>query len=157
LSGSTYSLSWAVLARARIAGLQPPFKACGVRFQLLRDRGTISVMRFAALLVAALLFAVPAALASSSQYWSITKVLRRLDGAKTRVGTHTVRIDSETTLCAGRKSSIRRNGVRMWRRFACTYTTFTKSGVDRDLDFRVSVLSARRYAILDAHWVQAPR
>jgi hypothetical protein len=85
------------------------------------------------------------------------KVLRRIDGAKARVGTRTLLIDSETTLCAGRGPSIRRNGVRVWRRFVCTYTTFTKSGVDRDLDFRVLVLSARRYVILDAHWVQAPR
>jgi hypothetical protein len=114
-------------------------------------------MRFAALLAVTLLFGVPAAAASSAQYWSITKVLRRLDGANTRVGTRIVRIDSETTLCAGRGTPIRRNGVRMWRRFACTYTTFTKSGVDRDLDFRVVVLGARRYVIRDAHWVEAPR
>jgi hypothetical protein len=114
-------------------------------------------VRLAALLVAFLLFGVPVAAASSGQYWSITKVLRRLDRAKVHVGTHTVRIDSETTLCAGRGSSIRRSGVRMWHRFACTYTTFTKSGVDRDLDFRVVTLSSRRYVIRDAHWVIAPR
>jgi hypothetical protein len=114
-------------------------------------------VRFWVFLVAALLVAVPTASASSGQYWSITKVLRRIDGAKVRLGARTVRVDSETTLCAGRGASIRRNGIRMWRRFVCTYTTFTKSGVDRDLDFRVSVLSARRYAILDAHWVRIPR
>ena len=115
-------------------------------------------MRVALFLVAALLVAAtPTATASAAQNWSITKLLRRIDGARAQVGTRTVRIDSETTLCAGRGPSIRRNGIRMWRRFVCTYTTFTKSGADRDLDFRVSVLSARRFVIRDAYWVRLPR
>lgn len=103
------------------------------------------------------LFAATAGAADAGPYWTITKVLRRVDGARVHVGSRTVRIDSETTLCAGRGTSIRRNGVRLWRRFACTYTTFTKAGVDRDLDFRVIVRSPRRYIIKDAHWVQTPR
>jgi hypothetical protein len=86
-------------------------------------------------------------------YWSVTKVLHRIDGARIHVGTRTLRIDGYTTLCAGRGPSIRREGVRRWRRFICTYTTFTKSGVDRDVDFRVRVLGTTRFAIYDAHWV----
>jgi hypothetical protein len=42
----------------------------------------------------------------------------------------------------------------MWRRFLCTYTTFTKAGVDRDLEFSVRVLSRTRYAVADAHWIR---
>lgn len=111
--------------------------------------GVLSIVLF--------LFAATAVAADAGPYWTITKVLRRVDGARVHVGSRTVRIDSETTLCAGRGTSIRRNGVRLWRRFACTYTTFTKAGVDRDLDFRVIVRSPRRYIIKDAHWVQTPR
>jgi hypothetical protein len=114
-------------------------------------------MRVGVLCIALLLSAASAAASDSSSYWSITKLLRRVDGARVAVGSRTVRIDSETTLCAGRGTSIRRKGVRLWTRFVCTYTTFTKSGVDRDLDFRVIVRSARRYVIKDAHWVQTPR
>lgn len=84
------------------------------------------------------------------------KVMRKLDGDLVRVGSRKVRIHSDTTLCSGRGQSIRRNGVRMWRRFLCTYTTFTKSGVDRDLEFRVRVLGASRYTVWDAHWVRPP-
>jgi hypothetical protein len=45
----------------------------------------------------------------------------------------------------------------MWRRFVCTYTTFTRGGVDRDIDFRVRVRGATRYVVTDAHWVRATR
>jgi hypothetical protein len=106
------------------------------------------------LLAAVLLLAVAAAPAQAAEpYWSITKLLHRIDRTRIHVGTRTVRIDGFTTLCAGRGPSIRRDGVRRWRRFICTYTTFTKSGVDRDLEFRVAVRGVTRFAISDAHWV----
>jgi hypothetical protein len=89
-------------------------------------------------------------------FWSTDKVLRKLNGDLVRVGSRRVRIHSDTTLCSGRGTSVRRNGMRMWRRFLCTYTTFTKAGVDRDLEFRVRVLSRTRYAVWDAHWVRPP-
>ena len=114
-------------------------------------------MRLGVILAVFLLLATPAAAQVSPTYWSIGKVLRRLDGARIHVGMRTVRVVSETTLCAGQGPSIRRRGVRMWRRFACTYTTFTKGGVDRDIDFLVQVRSAIRYVVTDAHWVQGTR
>jgi hypothetical protein len=89
-------------------------------------------------------------------FWSADKVLRKLDGDLVRVGSRQVRIHSDTTLCSGRGTSIRRNGMRMWRRFLCTYTAFTKAGPDRDLEFRVRILSKRRYLLRDAHWVHPP-
>jgi hypothetical protein len=106
---------------------------------------------------AAIVLTVFAAASSSAQaavpYWSVTKVLHRIDRARVHVGARTVRIDKDTALCAGRGSSIVVKGVRRWRRFLCTYTTFTRSGIDRDLEFRVRVLGKLRYRISDAHWV----
>ena len=109
-----------------------------------------------ATLMIALFTAAPAAQASVA-YWSVPKVMRAIDGARVHVGTRTVRIDSDTALCSGQGRSVRRGGIRRWRRFACTYTTFTSSGVARDIDFRVRVLGPKLYAIYDAHWVRGPR
>jgi hypothetical protein len=117
-------------------------------------------MRAGVVLIALVLVAAAASTADAARtsvpFWSTDKVLRKLDGDRVRVGSRRVRIDSDTTLCSGRGTSIRRNGIRMWRRFLCTYTTFTKAGVDRDLEFRVRVLGRIRYAVWDAHWVRPP-
>jgi hypothetical protein len=107
--------------------------------------------------VVVVVLAIASVAAAAVPYWSVTKVLRRIDGARIHVGSLTVRIDRDTALCAGQGRSIRRDGIRRWRRFACTYTTFKNSGVDRDVDFRVRVLGRTRYAIYDAHWVQGIR
>ena len=104
-----------------------------------------------------LVVAASASAATSPRYWSTAKVLRQLDGEKVKVGTRIVRLRSATTLCAGQGTSVRRHGIRLWRRFVCTYTTFTKAGVGRDLDFRVRTITATRYAVWDAHWVRPAR
>jgi hypothetical protein len=114
-------------------------------------------VRLGVVLALSVLLALPAGAQASTPYWSVGKVLRRLDGDRIRVGTRRVRLDSETTLCSGEGPSIRRRGVRMWRRFACTYTTFTRGGVDRDIDFQVQVRTATRYVVTDAHWVRVTR
>jgi hypothetical protein len=101
--------------------------------------------------------AAPAAAHDVSYLWSVAKVMRVTDDARVRVGKSVVRIDAETTLCAGQGTSRRRRGVRRWRHFVCTYTTFTRGSVDRDLDFRVHVLGIRRFVITDAHWVGETR
>jgi hypothetical protein len=117
-------------------------------------------MRAGVFLIALVLIAAAASTADAAQsavpFWSMDKVLRKLDGDLVRVGSRRVRIHSETTLCSGRGASVRRKGIRMWRRFLCTYTTFTKAGVGRDLEFRLRVLSRTRYAVWDAHWVRPP-
>jgi hypothetical protein len=119
----------------------------------------LSPMRAGVVLVALalVLAAAPSAALASAPHWSMMKVLARLDGARIHVGSRTLRIDSDTTLCAGKGPAIRRDGVRKWRGFLCTYTTFTKSGADRDIDFRVRVLGRLRYQIYDAHWVRGIR
>lgn len=109
------------------------------------------------LMVVLLAFGEPAAGRALRWYWPMAKLMRAIDDVRVRVGTGVVRIHSETTLCSGEGPSIRRGGIRRWSRFACTYTTFTKRGVDRDLDFRVRVTGMTRFAITDAHWVRAPR
>ena len=109
------------------------------------------------LVVVVLAIAAPAGARTLRWYWPVSKVMRAIDDIRVRVGTRIVRIHKETTLCSGEGRSIRRQGIRRWSRFACTYTTFTKRGVDRDLDFRVRVLGATRFAITDAHWVAATR
>jgi hypothetical protein len=115
------------------------------------------VVRAAVVFALALLFVAPAAPGPTISYWSVGKVLRRLDGTSIVVGARSVRIHSETTLCAGEGVSVRRSGVRMWRHFACTYTTFTGGSVDRDLDFRLHVRSAQRFVVSDAHWITGSR
>jgi hypothetical protein len=100
-----------------------------------------------------LVLAVPAAADAALPYWSIGKALRRVDGATIRIGARKVRIESESALCSGYGTSIRRGRLRLWRHFDCTYTTFTKAGVDRDLDFRIHVRGTTRFSISDARWV----
>ena len=95
--------------------------------------------------------------AEGATYWPISKLMRAIDGAAVSVRGRVVHVDTETTLCAGRGDPRRVRGVRAWRSFACTFTTFTRSGVDRDLDFRVRALGARRFAISDAHWIGSTR
>jgi hypothetical protein len=116
-----------------------------------------SVRLGVALVVIVLAVAAPAGARALRSYWPVSKVMRAIDDVRVRVGTRVVRIHKETTLCSGEGPSIRRRGLRRWSRFACTYTTFTKRGVDRDLDFRVRVLGTTRFAITDAHWVAATR
>lgn len=104
-----------------------------------------------------LVLAAPAGGRALTAYWPMTKLMRSIDEVRVRVGTRVVRIHSETTLCSGRGRPIRRRGVRMWSRFLCTYTTFTRQGIDRDLEFQVVVVSATRFVIRDAHWISATR
>jgi hypothetical protein len=114
-------------------------------------------MRLAALAGTAIVLAAPTVGLALGQYWPVAKVMRAIDGTRVRVGTRVVRIDTETTLCSGEGRSVVRRGVRMWSRFACTFTTFTRSGVDRDLDFQVYVTGRTRYAIRHAHWALGTR
>jgi hypothetical protein len=111
-------------------------------------------MRFTAVLLVALVIAVPARAVTLTRYWSVAHVMRAIDGVRIRVGTRVVRIDKDTTLCSGEGRKILRHGVRAWSRFVCTFTTFTKTGLDRDLEVRVYVTG---FAIRDAHWIRGVR
>jgi hypothetical protein len=89
---------------------------------------------------------------ADARYWSLQKVMRKIDEMQIRLNRRVVRVESDSALCSGEGASIRRGGVRMWRRFACTFTTFTKRGIDRDLEFRLRVTSATRFVVLDVRW-----
>jgi hypothetical protein len=104
-----------------------------------------------------LLLVAPAAGRAVTAYWPMTKLMRSIDDVRVQVGARVVRIHTETTLCSGDGRPMRRRGIRMWSRFSCTYTTFTKQGVDRDIEFRVDIVSAARFVIRDAHWITASR
>jgi hypothetical protein len=116
-----------------------------------------TVRRLVALVVGALAVAAPAGAHDVRFFWSVAKVMRATDDARVRVGNTTVRIDEATTLCSGQGPSRRRKGVRQWRHFACTYTTITRQGLGRDLEFRVHVLGVRRFTLTDARWVSGRR
>lgn len=104
-----------------------------------------------------LVLASPAAAQVSARYWTVGKVMRMIDNVRISVRGRIVRIESESTLCSGEGAFIRRRGIRRWHRFACTFTTFTKLRVGRDLEFRVRVTSNRRFVVFDAHWVGTTR
>jgi hypothetical protein len=114
-------------------------------------------LRLAAVLLVVLVLAGPARAATATRYWTLAHAMRAIDGVRIRVGTRVVRIGTDSTLCSGEGRKIRRHGVRMWHRFACTYTTFTKKGIDRDLEFQVYVIGRTGFAIRDAHWITAIR
>jgi hypothetical protein len=123
-----------------------------------RRFGILPLVRSAALLILiALATAAPAAAVSVGSYWSVAKVMHKIDGVRVRAGAKVVRIQSETTLCAGTGPSIRVHGVRRWRRFACTFTTFSRNGVDRDLEFVARVLGPKRFELRDVQWVDTSR
>ena len=79
--------------------------------------------------------------------------MRLLDDKRVRIGAQVVRVDVETTLCSGEGRATRRGGVRVWRHFRCTFTTFIGLRPGRDVEFRAHPLDARRIAITDARWV----
>lgn len=115
------------------------------------------LLRLAAAFLVALVLAVPVRAATLTRYWTLTHAMRAIDGVRIRVGTRVVRIETDSTLCSGEGRRIRRHGERMWSRFVCTFTTFTKSGVDRDLEFHLYVTGRTLFAIRDAHWITAIR
>jgi hypothetical protein len=111
-------------------------------------------MRLGIGVVLSLLVLLTAATAqgADSRHWSLQKVMRKIDEMQIRVNRRVVRVESDSALCSGEGASIHRGGVRMWRRFACTFTTFTKRGIGRDLEFRIRITSATRFVVFDVRW-----
>jgi len=106
------------------------------------------------LILLSFVLAAPAAAHTHGAFWPTVKAMGAVDGARVPIGTKVVRVDVDTTLCSGEGPAIRRRGVRAWKHFRCTYTTFTSSGPGRDVEFRVHALDARRIAITNARWIQ---
>jgi hypothetical protein len=96
----------------------------------------------------------PAAAHVGGAFLPANKAMQAVDEARVRVGTTAVRVKVETTLCSGEGRVTRQRGLRAWKHFRCTFTTFTPGGgVGRDLEFRVHTLDAGRIAITDARWI----
>jgi hypothetical protein len=107
---------------------------------------------------AAVLHALTTTLALPRTRWSwpVEKVMQTIDGTRLGVDGRRLRIDSATALCSGLGSPVVRSGVRRWRAFDCTYTTF-KGGIDRDVEFRVAVTGPNGYSVLSSDWVGTER
>jgi hypothetical protein len=105
------------------------------------------------LILLSVALAAPAAAHVRGAFWPTAKAMRAVDDARVRIGTRVVLVNVETTLCSGEGPAIRRRGVRVWKHFRCTYTTFTPTGPGRDVEFRVHALDARRIAITNARWI----
>lgn len=105
------------------------------------------------LVASSLVLAATASAHERGADWSLAKVMRNVDDTRIRVGSRVVRVDSDTTLCSGEGRWVRRRGVRSWRHFRCTFTTFVGLLPGRDLEFRVHPLAAQRHAVTNAHWI----
>jgi hypothetical protein len=103
--------------------------------------------------LACLLLPASAAAHRRAPYWSLAEVMERIEKARLVTPGRVVRIDMSTTLCSGSGASIRRRGVRRWRHFDCTYTTFTRGSVGRDVAFRVHPVGRRRFLITNVRWI----
>ena len=109
--------------------------------------------RFVASLLVGLAAVAPAAAHPGPYDWPIPTVMRKIDGSRVTIGRWHHRIDAAATLCSGDGRPVVRSGVRRWKHFTCTETTFSASkGLDRDITFRVHVVSTRRFLITNAHF-----
>jgi hypothetical protein len=116
---------------------------------------TRSAQLFLAVVLAVLAVAVAPPAASphiGTPRWSMTTLMTRLDGARVTIGSWRGRVRTESTLCSGEGTGVRWNGVRHWRHFICTWTTFRAGGLDRDVTFRVHTLTRSLYVLTSAHF-----
>jgi hypothetical protein len=101
----------------------------------------------------ALVAAAPASAHTPGAYWPAAKTMRGIDDARVRVGGTVVELDNATTLCSGLGRARRRQGVRAWSHFHCTFTAFRRGVPWRDLEFRVHALDSRRFTITSPRWI----
>jgi hypothetical protein len=80
----------------------------------------------------------------------------QVDGARISLGRRVIRVDSTTMLCSGVGKKVVRAGVPRWNSFDCTFTTF-EEGIDHDVEFRLSLLGPKRYAISGARSIGTQR
>jgi hypothetical protein len=88
--------------------------------------------------------------------WPLETAMEKIDGARITAAGRILRIDSTTTLCSGVGTRVVRAGVARWYSFDCTFTAF-QHGIDQDVEFRVTLIGANRFAISRAHRVGEQR
>jgi hypothetical protein len=102
---------------------------------------------------AATVFLPSAAAHDRAPYWSHSRVMSRIDGARLAIGGWSQRVQRESTLCSGDGRPRRWSGVPHWKHFVCTWTVFSARGaIDRDVTFHVHTLTPRRFLITNPHF-----
>lgn len=84
--------------------------------------------------------------ASAGSSWSYAKLVARVSGRTLALPGGRVRLDGSLLVCNGRGPSVGRGSARRWSRYTCTQTLF-QGGVDRDVTFDVTILSAAQLKI----------
>jgi hypothetical protein len=104
-------------------------------------------------LVLAVLAVAPEARTHDTQSaWPYRILIARIAGHSLAPLGRRIRVDRDLVICSGDGRPIRRRGVRRWKHFTCTQTLFDRSGLDRDITFRVHVLDRTRFRITDARY-----
>jgi hypothetical protein len=84
--------------------------------------------------------------------WPYRTLIVRITGQSVTSLGPRIRVDRDLVICSGDGTPIRRRGVRLWKHFTCTQTLFDRSGLDRDITFRVHVLGRTRFLITNARY-----
>jgi hypothetical protein len=119
-------------------------------FRARLGRGIANRLALGPLLVLVAAVLSPPALAHTGvPYWPYAKVLRRIDGARIRVGGAVQQVDAALVTCLGVGPSVKRDGIRRWRHFDCLEAQFAPK---RDISFRVHTLGPQAFVITNAHY-----
>jgi hypothetical protein len=95
----------------------------------------------------------PAEAHSGAPMWTLAKVMRKIQGARIRIGGRALRVRAAATLCSGDGRAARWGGIGHWRHFTCTWTTFdAQRRVDRDITFDVHTLTRVRMLISNVRY-----
>ena len=121
---------------------------CGATRARGAARGTVPVT----LVLAVLLLAPVARTHDTPSAWPYRTLIVRITGHSVTSLGRPIRVDRDLVICSGEGRSIRRRGVRRWKHFTCTQTRFDRSGLDRDITFRVHVLDRTRFLITNVRY-----
>lgn len=104
------------------------------------------------LVLAVLALAPEARTHDTPSAWPYRVLIARIAGHSVMALGRRIRIDRDLVICSGDGTPIRRRGVRRWKHFTCTQTLFDRSGVDRDVTFRVHVLDRTRFTVTNPRY-----
>jgi hypothetical protein len=102
--------------------------------------------------LAMLVFAPTARPHDTRWAWPYATLTLRLAGQSVRLPNRSVRADRDLVICNGEGRPVWLAGVPRWKHFTCTQTLFTRSGVGRDVTFRVHVLGRTRLLVTDPRY-----
>lgn len=104
------------------------------------------------LVLAVLAFAPDARAHDTRSAWPYRTLIVRIAGKPVTLPNRRIRIDRDLVICSGEGRPVRKGGAPRWKHFTCTQTLFDRSGVDRDITFRIHVLDRIRFLITDARY-----